>query len=174
MESKSQPLVQIRPEIIEYLRKCTKNSNRAVIWFALTHRDKAVDIKTLQEKIKEDLGKPFKDRIQMGYVERRTPFTPEELSYLIRLYRVQADSIFHNILKPASIQKGFSFKRVDANGVAAEWQLPSEVDGNRTILYIHGGGFFVGSVAVYRKGTAALANRLQARLLLTTVMKHGH
>nr|MDO8084047.1 alpha/beta hydrolase [Candidatus Sigynarchaeum springense] len=165
MSSNPQLPDQLRPEIIGYLKKCTKKSNSAVIWYALTRRDKAVNIKTLQAKVKEDLGKPFKDRIQMGYAERKTAFTPAELSYLVRLYRVQVDSIFKNILKPASIPTSFSFKRVDANGVAAEWQVPREVDGNRTILYIHGGGFFVGSVAVYRKCTAALANRLHARLL---------
>nr|MDO8110635.1 alpha/beta hydrolase [Candidatus Sigynarchaeota archaeon] len=156
---------QLRTEIIEYLKKCVKNSNKAVIWFALKNRDKAVDLKTLKAKIQEDFGRPFKDRVQMGYVERRTAFTPAELSYLIRLYRVQADSLLKNLMRSATVPKKFSFKRANGNGVAAEWQVPRVVDGNRTILYIHGGGFFVGSVAVYRKGTAALAERFHTRLL---------
>jgi acetyl esterase/lipase len=161
----AQPAGQLRPEIVEFLKECVKKSNRAVIWFALRNRDKAVNLKTLRAKLQEDLSRPFKDRIQMGYVERKSAFTPAELSYLIRLYRVQLDSVFKNILKKATVQKGFSFKQVDANGVDVEWQEPRGVEGNRTILYIHGGGFFVGSVAGYRKGTAALAERFHTRLL---------
>ncbi len=165
MENSAKPPAKLRPEIIELLRACTKKANRAVIWFALRNRDKDVKLKTLQAKIKEEFSKPFKERIQMGYVERKTTLTPAELSYLARLFRVQLDSIVKGLMSSVSIPRGFSWKRVDANGVPAEWQKPRVVDGNRTLLYIHGGAFFAGSVASYRKGTATLAERFHAQVL---------
>ncbi|MEX2680992.1 MAG: alpha/beta hydrolase [Candidatus Sigynarchaeota archaeon] len=129
------------------------------------NRDKNVNIKVLMAKIQKEISKPFKERIQMGYVERRTELTPAELSYAVRLFRVQFNSMINNLLKSVSIPSGFSWKKVDANGVSAEYQEPRDVDGNRTILYIHGGAFFVGSAAVYRKCTAAMAEQFHARVL---------
>jgi len=46
---------------------------------------------------------------------------------------------------------------VDAGGVAAEWVLAPGADPSRRLLYLHGGGFFVGSPRSARMLTAALS-----------------
>ena len=46
---------------------------------------------------------------------------------------------------------------VDAGGVAAEWVLAPGADPSRRLLYIHGGGYFVGSPRSARMLTAALS-----------------
>ncbi len=46
------------------------------------------------------------------------------------------------------------FRPVDAGGVAAEWVLAPGVDTSRRVLYIHGGGFVMGSAKSHRTITS--------------------
>jgi monoterpene epsilon-lactone hydrolase len=49
------------------------------------------------------------------------------------------------------------YEPVDASGVAAEWTLPAEADPYRVLLYFHGGGSSIGSIASHRKVVGHLA-----------------
>lgn len=44
-----------------------------------------------------------------------------------------------------------------AGGVPAEWTIPDGVETRGTVLYLHGGGYFQGSIATHRRLVAALA-----------------
>ncbi|MGA8679813.1 MAG: alpha/beta hydrolase [Acidimicrobiales bacterium] len=44
-----------------------------------------------------------------------------------------------------------AYEPVDAGGVAAEWTVPAGADAERVLLYLHGGGYSVGSIASHRK-----------------------
>ncbi|MDT7706237.1 MAG: epsilon-lactone hydrolase [Pseudonocardiales bacterium] len=46
---------------------------------------------------------------------------------------------------------------VDANGVSCEWARPPGGDTRGAVLYLHGGGFTIGSVPAYRDLSARLA-----------------
>jgi epsilon-lactone hydrolase len=46
---------------------------------------------------------------------------------------------------------------VDANGVSCEWARPPGGDPRGAVLYLHGGGFTIGSVPAYRDLSARLA-----------------
>jgi acetyl esterase/lipase len=56
-------------------------------------------------------------------------------------------------------------ERVDAGGVPAEWTDPPGAAGERAILYVHGGGYVIGSIASHRHLVAALARAAGARAL---------
>ena len=58
-----------------------------------------------------------------------------------------------------------TFTPVDAGGVPAEWVTPPEVEGNRAIVYLHGGGYVVGSLNTHRHVVSRLALAAKARLL---------
>ena len=47
---------------------------------------------------------------------------------------------------------------VDAAGVPAEWVCGTQADPDRRLLYLHGGGYVIGSAAFYRDFTATLSN----------------
>ena len=51
---------------------------------------------------------------------------------------------------------GVANEGVDLNGVQAEWTLPDDGDPSGTLLYLHGGGYFQGSIATHRRLVAAL------------------
>ena len=52
---------------------------------------------------------------------------------------------------------GVKVEPADADGVPVEWTRPLDADGARgTLLYLHGGGYFEGSIATHRRLVAAL------------------
>ncbi|PON15916.1 alpha/beta hydrolase [Candidatus Entotheonella serta] len=55
---------------------------------------------------------------------------------------------------------------VDADGVAAEWVTAAGVDVERTILYLHGGGYVIGSPATHRGLAERLSKAAVARVLM--------
>ncbi len=63
------------------------------------------------------------------------------------------------------VPEGVGFESVDAGGVAAEWVTPPEVEGSRTIVYLHGGGYVVGSLNTHRHVVSRLALGAKARVL---------
>jgi acetyl esterase/lipase len=56
---------------------------------------------------------------------------------------------------------------IDAGGVQAEWITTPESDGSeRTILYLHGGGYVIGSIRTHRDLASRVSRAAQARVLL--------
>jgi epsilon-lactone hydrolase len=49
--------------------------------------------------------------------------------------------------------------------MAAEWIVPPEVASDRAILYLHGGGYVMGSIATHRATVARIARAAKARAL---------
>lgn len=62
------------------------------------------------------------------------------------------------------LPEGVRYEPVDAGGVAAEWITPAAVD-NRTVLYLHGGGYVIGSIGSHRAMIARIAIAARARAL---------
>jgi epsilon-lactone hydrolase len=54
---------------------------------------------------------------------------------------------------------------VDANGVKAEWITATNAAPDRVILYLHGGGYVMGSIDTHRELVARLSKAAQARAL---------
>jgi len=54
---------------------------------------------------------------------------------------------------------------VDAGGVPGEWVVAPEADDDRVILYLHGGGYCMGSPSSHRRLVAELSNQARARVL---------
>jgi acetyl esterase/lipase len=54
---------------------------------------------------------------------------------------------------------------VDANGVPAEWTSTPAAEDQRVILYLHGGGYVIGSIATHRDMVSRLGRAAAARAL---------
>ncbi|TYZ14225.1 alpha/beta hydrolase [Hymenobacter lutimineralis] len=48
---------------------------------------------------------------------------------------------------------------VDVDGMAAEWLRPAQADNSRVLLYLHGGGYVLGSLNTHRSLIGTLAQR---------------
>jgi epsilon-lactone hydrolase len=55
---------------------------------------------------------------------------------------------------------------VDAGGVPAEWVVAPGADANRAVLYLHGGGYVIGSINTHRELAARLSRSAGLRVLV--------
>jgi acetyl esterase/lipase len=62
------------------------------------------------------------------------------------------------------LPEGVRCEPVDAGGVPGEWITPADAD-DRTVLYLHGGGYVIGSITAYRALAARIAVAARARAL---------
>ena len=60
----------------------------------------------------------------------------------------------------------FTFNRIDAGGVPAAWVEAPGIDSGRTILYLHGGGYVIGSIDTHRELAGRLSQAAGARVLI--------
>lgn len=97
--------------------------------------------------------------------------------YAVLLEKIQARDAFEN----SSIEtwredfvrntrnfappKGTQITPVSANGVLAEWVVPESVDQTKTLLYLHGGGYAMGSLDTHRHLVALFAGAAGVRAL---------
>ncbi len=65
----------------------------------------------------------------------------------------------------APLPEGVDFDPVDAGGVPAEWTRAAGTSDDRVVLYFHGGGYVMGSVATHRGLTAGISRAAGARVL---------
>src|SRR5512144_2229647 len=58
------------------------------------------------------------------------------------------------------------FAAVDAGGRPAEWVSAAGASDDRTLLYLHGGGYCIGSISTHRQLAADLSRAAAARVLV--------
>lgn len=56
-------------------------------------------------------------------------------------------------------------KAVDAHGVKGEWQWMAGTATDAAMLYVHGGGYAIGSITTHRSMTSSIAKDLKGRVL---------
>jgi acetyl esterase/lipase len=57
-------------------------------------------------------------------------------------------------------------EKVNANGVPAEWITAAGIEPQRVLLYLHGGGYVIGSIATHRGLAERLSRAAEARVLI--------
>lgn len=55
---------------------------------------------------------------------------------------------------------------VEANRIPAEWVIAPEADSDRVVLYLHGGGFVIGSINTHREMVSHISRAARARCLM--------
>ncbi len=69
------------------------------------------------------------------------------------------------IMIEAQAPAGVTCTPVDAGGVSAEWSAADGTDQDKVILYVHGGGYVMGSAGSHRDMTGRLSQAAGARVL---------
>lgn len=86
---------------------------------------------------------------------------PLDLSASIEQMRAAVDQMTSRSPVDADVK----CEPVRADGVASEWVSVPGADAGRPILYLHGGGYVVGSVKGYRSMAGRLSRAAKARVL---------
>lgn len=69
------------------------------------------------------------------------------------------------LLPETQLPTGVKSTAAEAGGVSAEWHVAEGADPNKVILYVHGGGYVVGSIATHRDLTGRLSVATGASIL---------
>lgn len=69
-------------------------------------------------------------------------------------------------LNPATPPRGVRFERFRIDSVPAAWLIPEGADEDRVLLYLHGGGYLLGSIDSHRHAVARFAAAAGMRALL--------
>ena len=72
---------------------------------------------------------------------------------------------FERLMDRFSMDEGVECERVNAGGVAAEWLTAAGSDSGRAVVYVHGGGYVIGSVRTHRVMMGKLAKACAGRVL---------
>ncbi len=64
------------------------------------------------------------------------------------------------------VAQDVSFESLRVNGIPAEWVIPSGAADNGSILYLHGGGYTIGSIKTHRSLVSYLSKAAGMRALL--------
>ena len=72
----------------------------------------------------------------------------------------------HAITSTTPLPDGMNFEAIDASGVSAEMIFFADSDSSKVILYLHGGGYTLGSIDTHRALGGRIAQAAGTRLLL--------
>lgn len=75
-------------------------------------------------------------------------------------------AILENTAKLFTVPENVDVRPIDAGGVAAEWLLPADATANASLLYLHGGGYALGSIESHRHMAAQIAEAAGVRTLI--------
>lgn len=110
-----------------------------------------------------------------------SPKSAQIRSYLLALQAAQKDApqpslaeqranfellVENYIGHPVPLPEGTRIESVDVDGLPAEWIHPPEASADHVVLYLHGGGYVVGSLKSHRDLVARLATASGLRSLL--------
>ena len=95
--------------------------------------------------------------IVLDMIRKRT----EEIRKTTDDERLSYERVMANLL----VDDDISTSRVGANGVPSEWISAPESASDRVILYLHGGGYMMGSVRTHRALVAHLARAAKSIVL---------
>ena len=71
----------------------------------------------------------------------------------------------------ATLPWGVTFERIEFEKFDAEWLTPKNADGEKVLLYIHGGGYVIGSTHTHRALAGKIAKGISAKCLLINYRK---
>ncbi|GAB5546181.1 MAG: alpha/beta hydrolase [Sandaracinaceae bacterium] len=69
----------------------------------------------------------------------------------------------HALSKPPAANASVTVTAADADGVPCAWFRPRGADPDRVLVYLHGGGYSIGSIATHREYIAKLARRAKVQ-----------
>jgi len=145
---------RIRPDVLEIMDELLECQMKGVFEFLEREENQGVDFQALWGRVIELNDLYFK--------ERRVPenlyglLTDKEMHFLARMLRFSFEYAANIEQERFPIPRDVETKIVDAGGIPAEWQIVPGARRDRVLLYLHGGGFIMGSPNSHRLLTVAL------------------
>ena len=123
----------------------------------------APEIVTTLSKTVENNERFFRGEVTINDVW--TFITREEMLALAGMFRYMFEQTGTMRMEKYPLPQGVRIESVDADGVPAEWQIVPGASEEKVLLYLHGGGWILGSAYSYRPLTVALGKATKMQVL---------
>jgi acetyl esterase/lipase len=154
---------KIRKDVLELMDKRQRAQNRIIHNYFESNQDQKLFYQKVWKKIKT-INESFLKR-KINREEIRGLLTFEEKLLIAKLFRYEEDKLAEMYQKLNPISNDMIIEKHSVENFSVEWQIPPNIDDGLTILYIHGGGFIIGSVNDHRLLTVEIAQQLHAKVL---------
>ena len=148
----------------EDVRRLLKMSIELQIKISLEYIMKqASEIQTIWPKVATNNEKLFKGEVNPD--ELWTVISREEMLTLAGMLRNTFEKMATIEMQQNPLPAEVQIVKINADGVSGEWQIVPGAAEDKVMLYLHGGGYVLGSAYAYRPLTVALGKVTKMRLL---------
>ncbi len=158
---------KIRPEILKLVETRRKIEKLATQEFLKLDENNGVNLKACLNKVSKgnDLYLQIACSKSENMEELHKILSYEDMLFLARYFRFISDFTTNMTLERHPVPVSIKVEEVDADGVAAEWQIIPEAKNDRVLLYFHGGAMIVMSPKSHRLLTIEIAKLTKMRVL---------
>ncbi|MBA7484830.1 Acetyl esterase [subsurface metagenome] len=154
---------KIRPDILKIHDNAFKEIMKFLLQFTELEENKRFNFVKIYKKVL-DLNELFFKK-KVGMVELHDKLTGEERNYITKLLHYAFEHSAIQELENYPIPKEIEIKSITLDKIPAEWVIPSNPIKDRVILYLHGGGWILGSPLSSRRLNSAIAEATKIRIL---------
>lgn len=154
---------KVRPDILKIQDDNFKEQMKFAFQFMEIEENKRFNFQEIYKKTLDLNGLFFKKKA--GMVELHDSLTEEERDFLKRLMQYVIVHSAEQELKNFPIPKDIEIKSIILDEIPADWIIPSIPIKKHVILYLHGGGWILGSPLTHRKLNSAIAEATNLKIL---------
>ncbi|MBL7212335.1 MAG: alpha/beta hydrolase [Desulfobacteraceae bacterium] len=154
---------KIRPDVLKMVDELQKVQLEGIGEFLQLKENQGLDFQALWKKVMHGNALFFENK---GVAEALSGLvTREEMLFLARMHRFTSDYVAHIKQKKYPVPEDVKIEATDAGGIPVEWQIVPAAKEDQVLLYLHGGGWVLGSPNSYRLLTIELGRATGMRVL---------
>jgi epsilon-lactone hydrolase len=153
-------LGNFRKDIRQFFEKALQVQSKLGLEYIKTN---APELGAIWSRVVKNNARYFKREATIE--ELRNVLSNAEMETLAKYHRFILDEIGEIALRHSPLAAKAFIEPVNANGVAAEWQVMPGAERDRVLVYFHGGGYITGSIKSCRSFTIALSQATKMRVL---------
>ena len=154
---------KIRPDVLKLVDAFQKLQLEGISEFLGLKENQGLDFQTLWKKVMYGNTLFFENK---GMTEELSGLvTREEMLFLARMHRFTSDYVAYINQKKHSIPKDVKIEATYVGGIPVEWQVVPAAKEDQVLLYLHGGGWVLGSPNSYRLFTTELGRATGMQVL---------
>ena len=154
---------KIRPDVLKLFDDSFKEQMKGVMEFLNKKENKEFNFQTLYKKVMDANGLFFKR--EKNVKELTNLLTEKERLFMVKLLRYGMEYGATLAQKKSPIPNDIKIEKININSIPAEWQIVPGAEESKVILYLHGGGWIMGSPNTCRLLTIELAKATKMRVL---------
>jgi len=156
----------LREDVAELYSKITKWQFTSALIYAFLHPKIKINPMKLDDKVNAEYSYFLEHKKMNSEAKSKFELTAKENLYITKVYRAAFERSMQKLWKKAQHLKTIKKVQINIGEIKAEWQIPNDANDKQVILYLHGGGYNLGSIKASRGFTSLIANNTNRKILV--------